>query len=423
MIKTSWLALVLGSALAVLLPAQALAEKQQMSAEEQAVADKHKDRKAQALSERTGKKVQKAFEAYSANDIKGAIAILNEVKPDKDYDKAYVARFLGNMYALNEQNGKAIKALEEAVRLDTLSAVEHAQTLRLLGDMELQEKQYAKSIKYYDQWQAFTGKEEAALYVRKAQAYYELKRYGDMIAPLDRAIAMSPKPDKNAYILKLSSYYERKDYRNSVKVLEKLVSLFPDDKRWWSQLGMFYMMIEDYKKALSTLEGAYLAGLLTKENEIKALAQLYATNGIPYKSAALQDKYMKSGLLKRDAKSIAALANTWHAAKELDKAAALYLEAAGMSGDADLYRKAGNIQMQAEQYADAAKSFDKALEKGVSSPERVYLALAESYLNRKKYSDALRYVKKAEQYPKTEKTAKSWAAYIQDQAKRHGQAL
>lgn len=421
--KHSWFALVFTVATLLLLPQQVHAEKQTLSAEDQAVADKHKERKAQALSERVGKKVQKAFDAYSANDIKGAIAILNEVKPDKDYDKAYVARFLGNMYALNEQNGKAIKALEEAVAIDQLSAVEHAQTLRLLGDMQLQEKQYAKAIKAYDQWQAFTGKEEASLYVRKAQAYYELKRYGDMIAPLDRAIALSPKPDKNAYILKLSSYYERKDYRNSVKVLEKLVSLFPDDKRWWSQLGMFYMMIEDYKKALSTLEGAYLAGLLTKENEIKALAQLYATNGIPYKSAALQDKYMKSGLLKRDAKSIAALANTWHAAKELDKAAALYLEAAGMSGDADLYRKAGNIQMQAEQYADAAKSFDKALEKGVSSPERVYLALAESYLNRKKYSDALRYVKKAEQYPKTEKTAKSWAAYIQDQAKRHGQAL
>lgn len=422
MIKQLMWCLSLALTVAISLPAHA-EKPAAVNPDDQQIADLHKERKAQALSERTGKKVQKAFEAYSAEDIKGAIAILNDIKPDKDYDKAYVARFLGNMYALTEQNGKAIKALEEAVRIDQLSAVEHAQTLRLLADMKLQDKQYADAIKYYDKWVAFTGKDDAGVYLRKAQALYELKRYADMIAPLDKAIAASPKPDKNAYILKLSSYYERKDYRSSVKVLEQLVALFPDDKRWWSQLGMFYMMVEDYKKALATLEGAYLAGLLTKENEIKALAQLYATNGIPYKSAVLQEKYMKSGLLPRDAKSLAALANTWHSAKELDKAAAVYLEAAAMSGDADLYRKAGNVQMQAEAYAEAAKAFEKALEKGVSSPERVYLALAESYLNRKQYREAYRFVKKAEQYPKTEKTAKSWAAYIEDKVKSTGQTI
>ena len=59
-----------------------------------------------------------------------------------------------------------------------------------------------------------------------------------------------------------------------------------------SQLGTFYMMEDQYAKALQTMELAYKQGYLEKESEIKALAQLYATNEIPIKSAQLQETYI-----------------------------------------------------------------------------------------------------------------------------------
>ncbi len=392
--------------------------------EKSSLDERHKGRKTYVISESYGRKVQRAFEEYSNDNIQGAVEILEEMEPKKEFDKAYIARFLGNMYALQEGRAdKAIEALKAAVAPDLLSAREHADSLRLLADLEMQSKRYKDALKSYDAWLAFTGEEDVNVYLRQAQAYYELAQYADMIPPADKAIAAAPKPDKNAYILKLSSYYERKDFKNSVKVLEQLVEIFPDDTRWWSQLGMFYMLIDDYGKALATMDLAYKQGYLSKANEIKALAQLYANNGVPFKSAQLQEKYLKEGVLERDKRTLETLANTYHSAKELDKAAYFYEEAAKLEVNPDIYRKIGNLRLQNEQYKLAAEAFEKALELGVDRQGRVYMSLAEAYLYLEDYRGAYRSVEKAKGFSSTERTAKSWSVYIKDKAKRKGVSL
>ncbi|GAA5219331.1 tetratricopeptide repeat protein [Corallincola platygyrae] len=391
------------------------------------VAEKHKKRKTQLLSPTVGKKVTRAFEAFSENnDIPAAIEILLDVKKkaSKSYDKAYIDRFLGNMYALQEgQAGKAVELLKAAVAPDILNTAEQAQTLRLLADLQMQTEKYADAIASYDAWMEFTGKEETAVYLRKAQAYYQIGRFSDMIAPIDRAIAVSEKPEKNAYVLKLSSYYEQKDFKSSVRVLEQLVNIFPEDKRWWAQLGMFYMMVDEYEKALSTMELAYKQNYLEKPNEIKALAQLYATNGMPYKSAQIQEKYLSSGLLEKDEQSLSVLANTWHSAKEIKKAAEYYQAVAELTGDPSYWRKLANLHLQSQAYGDAAVAYEKALELGAKNPGRIYMSLVEAYLYKGDYRKAYASVLKAKEYPKTKKSATSWTAYIREKAGRNGVKL
>ncbi|RCU49410.1 hypothetical protein DU002_10810 [Corallincola holothuriorum] len=397
------------------------------AAEKDPVAEKHKKRKTRLLSQNLGKKVTRAFEAYSENnDIPGAIEILNDVKKkaSKAYDKAYIDRFLGNMYALQEgQTKKAVELLKASVEPDVLNTAEQAQSLRLLADLQMQAEMFADAITSYDAWMEFTGKQDVSVYLRKAQAYYQIGRYADMIAPIDQAIAVSSKPEKNAYVLKLSSYYEQKDFKKSVRVLEELVSLFPEDTRWWPQLGMFYMMVDEYQKALATMELAYKQKILEKPNEIKALAQLYATNGMPYKSAVIQDKYLKSGLLERNEQSLSVLANTWHSAKEIDRAAEYYKAAAELTGDANYWRKLANLQLQNQNYQQAADAYHKALELGVTNPGRIYMSLVEAYLYQNNYKDAYASVLKAKEYPNTKKSATSWTAYIREKAGRNGVKL
>ncbi|TCI01548.1 tetratricopeptide repeat protein [Corallincola luteus] len=391
------------------------------------VAEKHKKRKTYLLSPKIGKKVTKAFDEYSTNNnIPEAIKILHDLaeRAKKDYDKAYVDRFLGNMYALQEGGAaKAIKHLKAAAELDVLNTSEQAQTLRLLADLQMQQEKFADAISSYDAWMDFTGKQEVSVYLRKAQAYYQIGRYAEMIAPIDQAIAVSDKPEKNAYVLKLSAYYELKDYKRSVKVLEQLVSLFPEDRRWWAQLGMFYMMIDEYGKALATMELAYKQELLEKPNEIKALAQLYATNGMPYKSGVIQDKYLKSGLLERNEQSLSTLANTWHAAKEIDRAAEYYKAVAELTDKASYWRKLANLQLQNQNYSAAVEAYNKALELGAKDPGRIYMSLVEAFLYQNKYRDAYASVLKAKEYPNTKKSATSWTAYIREKAGRNGVKL
>lgn len=371
--------------------------------------------------QRVGKKVQQAFEAYNNDLVDEAIAILREIEAKDPFDQAYVYRFVGNLLAAKDGQGKdALDYLMKASSPKQLNDNEHAQTLRLVGDLNMQEKQYADAIRWYEEWMKFTCKEDADVYTRQAQAFYETKQLAKMIAPADRAIALYDKPNKNPYVLKMTSYYERKMYPQTIKQAEILVKLFPETKQWWVQLGFFYMLVEDYKKALQTFELAYSQGYLEKASEIKALAQLYATNEIPYKSAVLQEKYLKSGLLKKDAKQLSSIANSWHRAKDYVKAARYYGDAAVLSSDPEHYRKQGTLLLGAEKYNDALKALQKALDAGTEKTGSVHMAMMEANFYQGKFKQAHVHIKQAAKDKSTSRSAKAWEPYIKEKAKNRG---
>jgi len=54
-----------------------------------------KAKKSQAVGEKAGKAIGKAFELYNAGDVNGAIAVLEPIQPTSDFDKAFVWRYLG----------------------------------------------------------------------------------------------------------------------------------------------------------------------------------------------------------------------------------------------------------------------------------------------------------------------------------------
>ena len=124
------------------------------------------------------------------------------------------------------------------------------------------------------------------------------------------------------------------------------------------------MMEDQYAKALQTMELAYKQGYLEKESEIKALAQLYATNEIPIKSAQLQEKYIKKGLIERNAKSLSVLANTYHAAKEVIIKAADYYGKPQKWTMMRTFCQTGHLVSGSEQYDKAVAALNRALTVG-----------------------------------------------------------
>ena len=200
-----------------------------------------KKRKNQLMTATLGKKVQAAFDAYSAEDIDGGIAILLDAKAKDPFDIASKDRFLAQFYAQKGEFAKTIKLLQSAVDANILTEADHGQSLRLLADVQIQEGAYKTSIENYYKWMEFTCKEESDIWTRIGQAHYALKQLDKMIEPADNAIRVAKEPNQNPYILKVTSYYERKIYKESIDVLETLVSTFPEEERWWVQLGMFYL--------------------------------------------------------------------------------------------------------------------------------------------------------------------------------------
>ena len=241
-----------------------------------------------------------------------------------------------------------------------------------------------------------------------------------MIEPADRAIALYDEPNKNPYVLKLTSYYERKMFPQTVAVAEELVRNFPEEPRWWTQLGFFYLSVEDFEKGLSTFEMAYIQGYLKKVNEIKTLSQLFQTNGMPFKAAQILEKHVKSGLLEDDADMLASIANAYHQAKNYDKAATLYAKAAAKSSDPEHYRKQGTLLLVAEDYKGAIKALNNALERGVENPEKVHFTLMEANFYAGDFRAAFKHVQEAKKDRSLRRNAAAWEPYIKEKAKNRG---
>ena len=389
--------------------------------------EEKKKRPTQLVGPSVGKKVQKAFELYAGDetkgiesDIDGALVVLLDINAKKDYDKAYVARFIAVMYATKGDNEKeAIKYLKIAVAPDILNEGDHGEAIKLLADLQMQTKDYKNALKNYYAWMEFTGKNDGNTWVKIAQAHYELKQLDKMIVPADKAIAaFGDKPNQNPYVLKLTSYYERKKYKEAIEVLETVILIFPENKAWWTQLPMFYLLVEDYPKAVQTLDLAYKQGFLEKESQIKTLANLYSSSEAPYKAAKLLEKHIESGLVKRDDKNISTLANAYHAAQHVGTAAKYYGELAKMTNEAKHYRKQGMLLKQDEQFTKAILALNKALELGVKNKGRIHMSIAESYFYLEKYKKAYVAINKAMEDPKSRKSAKSWKGFIVDTARR-----
>jgi len=384
-----------------------------------AAAEEKPKRKVQLPSPTVGKKIGRAFEAYSAEDIDGAIDILNDIDAKREYDIAYVQYFTGQMYAMKGKGKESLELLEKAIAPDILNEADHAGALKLAADLSMQSEKFPQAIKFYTEWLSFTGKQDGEVYTRIANAYALNKQLDKVIEPADKAIAaFGDKLNQNPYILKVSSYYERKMITEAIDVLEDVVQLFPKEKKWWVMLGQVYIMKENYTKSLATLDLAYKLGYLEKESEIKTLSSLYAQSEMPYKSALILEKHIASGLVKRDDKNIASLANAWHAALDIDKAAKYYGELAKMTNLTKHYEKQAVLLKQDEQFKPAIVAYNKALEGGSKNKGTIYMGLAECHFYLGQYKEAHSAVVKATDDPKTKRAATSWATYIKDTAQR-----
>jgi tetratricopeptide (TPR) repeat protein len=380
-------------------------------------------RQSKAIGQSSAKKVQSSFEAYQEGNIDEAIAILLEASPRDPFDKAYIARMLGNFYAEKNQMTTAIKYLKQAVDADILGGPDHGATLRLYADLLIQEKKFKESIPSYYEWMKFTCKEDAQVYRRIGIAHSELKEWDKVLQVVDKGLSVSTKPDKGLYQMKLTAYFNKKDYNNAVKVLETMVPLFQQDGRLWVQLAQFYLMTEKYDKSLATYDLAYKNGFLDTAGNITRLSQLLAQNGSPYRAAKIYEKHMKSGLIKEEEKTLSILAGFYHNAKELKEAAEYYGKAAVINNDGKLFLKQARLLTLLEKHKEAIPVLKKALVAKDVSEGEVEFELALAYLGTKQYKAAYNACLKAAKDDKTKRTATSYLAYIKEKARIYNVAL
>lgn len=388
------------------------------------------NRRSQALGERVARRVMAAYELYNEDDIRGAITELEEAPARTDYDVAYVARFLGTMWASVEgddsANGRAIAELRKSIAPNLLSHADHAASLQLLGNLLMIEENFEEALEVLREYLQFTGEWNPDVLVRMASARMELRQY-DLVSPLaEKALENMDEPHRNPYVLMIAANYEAGNIPATVSVLERGVVALPNERAWWVQLGMMYNLSEQYEDALSTMRIAYDAGYFRSSNDYRALVQLYANNSVPYYAAEIMTRHIDSGEIEATARNHATAARAYNTAREFSKSAEAYakavVEAEANNDRIDYNRRQGEALLLAQEYRRAAAPFRAAIELSPSGEDtgRLYMSLAEAYFYSNQYRQAFDAAERAKGFSSTRRNAEGWAQYIKDTAFRRG---
>ncbi|RUO33003.1 tetratricopeptide repeat protein [Aliidiomarina soli] len=384
-------------------------------------------RRNQAASEQVGRRIMQAFELYEEEDIPGAINILEGINTRTEYDTAYVNRFLGNLYAAGERAQDAINRLEQAIAPDILGFNDQEAAMLLVANLHLQEENFQQAVENYRRWIQFTGRMDPDVFVRMANAHMQMENYAQVVPLARKARHYQMEPNRNPYILQFASLYELQRMDESIEVLEEAVQAIPTEERWWAQLGMLYFQQERSDEALATMDLAYRAGFLSQQNDFRALAQMFSNNMIPYRAAEVLRRHLESDDIDKTARNYSIAASAYHSAREFEQANEMYVLAAENAESRedrhDYHRRRGNSLLLADNYAEAARAFNAALETAESDDDglgRVYMSLAEAYFYTERYTDAVRAAERAARYSDQRRNAESWANYIRETAERRG---
>ncbi|GAK84594.1 TPR domain protein [Vibrio ponticus] len=356
------------------------------------------------LSQYTAVRVQKANEMAQEEQFKQAITALKAIDTSRAYDQAFVARMLGVFYWQDGQAKNAIKQLQYAVDSKQLQDEQAWITQKMLADLLLSDQQYKKSLAhYYHLTKQVPEKQKVdELWLRIAQAHYQVSEWQQVIPAVDKYRAMQNKDELQPLSLKLGAQLQLKRWKDAIPTLERLIVLQPDKINWWRQLVSLQMQVNDNKSALSTLALAKQQGLELSQQDRRLLAQLYAQCGIPERAAIEISELDDAG---SDLKLIVTQASYWQHAREWDKALTQWQIAA--KHNAKYHWNVAQIMVQEGQYQKALVVLDKV--KGRS--EDVALAKTRAYYKLNQLEDALIQAKKADNI-ESSKQSKGWIKYL-----------
>ena len=362
------------------------------------------------VSEQMHKKLSAAHEALEAEQFKEAAVILKALekraKRLNPYERALINQMLGMTEASQERYQEALVYFEKCLLEGALPNGAIVSTRYTIAQLYMATEEFEKAVKTLEKWFKEVETPNANAYYLLAAAYYQLDRIKEAIAPAETAIKIAKKPKPPWLQLLVGLYYETKQYPKAVKPLETLIMIDPK-KAYWTQLSSLYAHLEQEQKSLAVMQLAYAQNYLAKNNDLRALAQLYLYHSLPYRAGLVLEKASEDGFVEEDATYWEMLANSWLLAREFDRALEPLRTGAAISEKGDLYARLGQLYLEREQWKDAAEALRNAIDKGELNDESTtHLLLAISLYHQKQYQGSIRHLKVARQ-SKTETVSKS----------------
>ncbi|MBW2541541.1 MAG: tetratricopeptide repeat protein [Deltaproteobacteria bacterium] len=362
--------------------------------------DKDKDAgKSFTVSEQMHKKLTAAHEALEADNYEEAADVLRDLEKRASrlnpYERALIYQMLGMSQAGQEKYKEALVYFEKCLVDEALPYGAIVSTRFTIAQLYMATEEFGKAASTLEKWLKEVETPNANAYYLLAAAYYQLEEVDKAIGPAETAIKIAKNPKPAWLQLLVGLYYETKQFPKAVEPLETLIMIDPK-KSYWTQLSSLYAHLEQEEKSLAVMQLAYAQDFLTKNNDLRALAQLYLYHSLPYRAGLVLEKAHEDGFVKEDATFWEMLANSWLLAREFDRALEPLQTGAELSDKGNLYARLGQLYLEREQWAEASEALVKAIEKGGLTDEgTTHLLLAITYYHQKKFTSSTRHLRSA----------------------------
>lgn len=408
--------------------AESVQQKTQQDTDKKAVKKKRKVRRAQTMRAKIFKKLDKARELADNKQYVEALAALKAM--DKIRRNSYEKAMTWNMVAYVEFNrenySEAVLAYGEVLNTKKLPESLQQTTLYSIAKLHLIQEKYQSAIAALNDWFAVVNSTSQKIgpepYVLRAQMNYQLENYNEALPDIKKAIALvqkqNKKPRENWLLVERAVYYQNKDFKSMERCLKDLVALYPKPQ-YWVQLSAVYNELGKPEKELAVLETAYEQALLDKESHVVSLAQAMLTLEVPYKSAQVMIKGIKSGVVEENGKNLSLLGDALMIAKEYDQAIQVMTQAAGFTQAGKDFFKLAQIHTERQEWKLALKNVKKSLlDESFNKEADAQVLKGLILFNLDDLEAARKAFVLAKLFQSTEKSAGQWLAFIEGEEKR-----
>lgn len=390
--------------------------------------EERETRKTPALRNAVYEKLSEAQTAAEEKDLASAEQILNAMINDRgrnelnSYELANVYNLMAFIHYSREDYEKALQAYENVVRQPDIPLAMEINTRFTVAQLHFVQENWREGLDALLAWFDMSENPPANAYVLLAQGYYQLEEYPKALENIEIAIEMNREKDRTPkeqwFNLARFLYTERGDTDSALAVLEELLTHFPK-KDYWIQLGYMYSEKNNEKRQLGSMETAYLQDMLDKDGELRNLASLYLSQGVPYKAGKVLEKAFEEEFVEDNAKNYELMAGSWRQAREVEKAIPAMEIAASKSDAGELYSQLGNIYLDGDQFDKAIDAINTALQRGgVKRPDTARLVLGMAHFNREEYEKAREAFRAAGRDERSEQYAKQWIRYMDSEIER-----
>ncbi|BDU14805.1 tetratricopeptide repeat protein [Lysobacter auxotrophicus] len=331
-------------------------------------------------SSKGGAKLQKMMALYDDDKGPQARAAADEIIATETfnaYDRAFAAQMAAQIAYDADDTAAAKDYLRKAIELNGLDNNGHYGAMYMLAQLQLQDEQYAESLKTLDTFFNETKSAKPEQLVVKGNALYRMERYPEAATVLKQAIDSSPNPKPEWQQLLMATYAESGNAGEAAKMAEAVAAKNPNDKRAQLNLAAVYQQGEMLDKSAAVLEKLRASGQLTEDKEYR---QLYATylnmDGKEKEAISVINDGIQKGVLKPDYQTYLAQAQAYYFSDQAGPAIDAYKKAAPLAPDGEAYLNLARVLWQEDRIPEAKEAAKQAVAKGVKKPDDAKKILA-----------------------------------------------